>query len=64
MLEIEDENSPVRSFTDEENFDEPESTTYSQYSFSELKEMLDESIRNEDYEKASIIRDELRKRGK
>lgn len=64
VLEIEDENSPVRSFTDEEEFSEPETTTYSQYSLNELNEMLDEAVQNEDYEKASIIRDELKKREK
>ncbi len=63
VLEIDDENSPVRSYADEDS-DEPESSTYSQYSLNELNEMLDEAVRNEDYEKASIIRDELKKRKK
>jgi uncharacterized protein len=63
VLELEDENSPVRSFADEE--DEPtETSSYSQYSLNELNEMLEEAVQNEDYEKASIIRDELRKRKK
>jgi hypothetical protein len=31
---------------------------------SELHEMLDEAIGNEDYEKASVIRDELKKRNR
>lgn len=63
VLELEDENSPVRSFIDEE--DEPvETPSYAQYSLNELNEMLDEAIQNEDYEKASIIRDELKKRKK
>jgi len=31
-------------------------------SVSELKTMLDEAVRNEDYEKASKIRDELKNR--
>ena len=64
VLEIEDENSPVRSFSDEDDIEETGNATYTQYSFNELKEMLNEAIQNEDYEKASIIRDELRKRGK
>ena len=64
VLEIEDENSPVRSFSDDESFEGPKTSTYSQYSLDELKEMLDEAIRNEDYEKASIIRDEMKKRKK
>ena len=63
VLEIDDENSPVRSFTDEDS-DDPEISTYAQYSLNELNEMLDEAVRNEDYEKASIIRDELKKREK
>ena len=62
VLEIEDENSPVRSISDEEETFEV--STYSQYSLNELNEMLTESVQNEDYEKASIIRDELKKRGK
>ena len=37
---------------------------YAQYSLTELKEMLNEAILNEDYEKASIMRDELKKREK
>ena len=62
VLELEDENSPVRSFADE---DEPmETSSYAQYSLNELNEMLDEAVQNEDYEKASVIRDELKKRKK
>lgn len=67
VLEIEDENSPVRSYADDDDF-EPSGpsgpSTYSQYSLNELKEMLGEAIQNEDYEKASIIRDEMKKREK
>lgn len=64
VLESEDSNSPVRSLVDEEENELPENSTYSQYSLNDLNEMLDESIRNEDYEKASIIRDEIKKRKK
>lgn len=64
VLEIEDENSPVRSFSDEEDSEGTKTSTYSQYSLNELKEMLDEAVQNEDYEKASILRDELKKRKK
>jgi len=63
VLELEDENSPVRSFSDEED-DTSETSSYSQYSLNELNEMLDEAVKNEDYEKASVIRDELKKRKK
>ncbi|KJF41854.1 MULTISPECIES: bifunctional nuclease family protein [Draconibacterium] len=63
VLESDDEDSPVRSMMDEE---EPETTgsSYSQYSTSDLQELLNEAIEDEDYEKASIIRDELNKREK
>ena len=63
VLESDDENSPVRSMMDE---DEPETTgsSYAQYSTSDLEELLNEAIEDEDYEKASIIRDELNKREK
>jgi len=60
VLGIENENSSAEGLSDEEI----ESSTYSQYSHNELKEMLSEAIQNENYEKASKIRDELRKREK
>lgn len=63
VLEQEDENSPVRSMADED-YDEPEVSSYAQYSTDELNELLNEAIQNEDYEKASVIRDELNKREK
>ena len=62
VLELDDEHSPVKSFSDEE--ETLETSTYSQYSLNELNEMLEEAVKNEDYEKASIIRDELKKRKK
>ena len=64
ILDLEDEESPVRNFSDENNTPEPEVSTYSQYSANELNDMINEAIQNEDYEKASIIRDELKKRKK
>ncbi|MDQ2179887.1 bifunctional nuclease family protein [Marinifilum sp. D714] len=36
---------------------------YSDYSIAQLQGMLDDAIRDEDYEKASLIRDEMDKRG-
>ena len=63
VLQLEDENSPVRSFADDD-IEAPGSSAYGQYSITELKEMLSEAIQNEDYEKASIIRDEIKKREK
>lgn len=64
VLEGDDENSPVRSLLDEEDDFEPSSTPYAQYSAGELQELLNEAIQEEDYEKASVIRDELDKREK
>ena len=64
ILDLEDEESPVRNISDKEDYSEPEVSTYSQYSSNELNEMIDEAVKNEDYEKASIIRDELKKRKK
>jgi bifunctional DNase/RNase len=64
ILDLEDEESPVRNVSEKDDFSEPEVSTYSQYSANELNEMIDEAIRNEDYEKASVIRDELKKRKK
>jgi len=63
VLEHDDENSPLKNVFEEED-DEPGTSSYAQYSTSELNELLDEAIQNEDYEKASIIRDELNKREK
>lgn len=63
VLEMEDDQSPVRSVIDDE-IEIPESSTYGQYTSGELREMLNEAIQNEDYEKASSIRDEIKKREK
>ena len=63
VLTQDDEESPVRSLLDDD-YEEPTHTSYSQYSADELKELLDDAIKNEDYEKASIIRDALNKRKK
>ena len=63
VLELEDENSPIRSFSDDD-IEPVGSSTYTQYSLTELRDMLSEAIQNEDYEKASFIRDEIKKREK
>ncbi len=42
-----------------EDSDDDEENIYYKYSINELKHMLKEAINNEDYEKASLIRDEL-----
>ena len=64
ILDLEDEESPVRNYQDKEDFGESEVSTYSQYTEKELNEMINEAVHNEDYEKASIIRDELKRRKK
>jgi bifunctional DNase/RNase len=64
ILDLEDEESPVRNMSDADEPGESKTSTYSQYSEKELNEMINEAIQNEDYEKASIIRDELKKRKK
>ena len=43
---------------------EPTDSPFANYSAQELEEMLNEAIQNEDYEKASIIRDEIDNRKK
>jgi uncharacterized protein len=42
-----------------EEIDEPE---FEEYTLSELKELLDKAVEQEDYERASKIRDEIKKR--
>jgi bifunctional DNase/RNase len=64
ILDLEDEESPVRNAADKEEYGEPEVSTYAQYTEKELNEMINEAVHNEDYEKASIIRDELKRRKK
>jgi len=45
--------------------DEPRGTSpFSHYTMKELEEMLSEAVQNEDYEKASVIRDEIHNREK
>ena len=61
VLELEDENSPIKSFSGDD-IEPAGSSSYAQYSLNELKELLADAIQNEDYEKASIIRDEIKKR--
>ncbi|MCD6354658.1 MAG: bifunctional nuclease family protein [Prolixibacteraceae bacterium] len=63
ILEIDDEHSPVRSFSDE-SVEPAETSSYGQYSTKELNEMLNDAVQNEDYEKASLIRDEIKRREK
>ncbi|GAB1450686.1 bifunctional nuclease family protein [Draconibacterium sp.] len=64
ILDLENEDSPVRNISDKGDFSDPDVSTYAQYSAKELNDMIHEAIQHEDYEKASIIRDELKKRKK
>jgi bifunctional DNase/RNase len=61
---LEGEDSVVRSLMDDDDYGDVPNSSYGQYSTSELEELLNEAIGDEDYEKASVIRDELNKRGK
>jgi bifunctional DNase/RNase len=42
--------------------DAPAEATFEEHTLSELEEMLEKAVEQEDYEKASLIRDEIRKR--
>jgi bifunctional DNase/RNase len=64
ILDLEEEELPARKYSDKEENGESEVSTYSQYTEKELNEMINEAVQNEDYEKASIIRDELKRRKK
>jgi protein-arginine kinase activator protein McsA len=41
---------------------ERKSNLFSGYTLAQLKEMMDEAVLNEDYERASLLRDEMSKR--
>ncbi len=62
VLNSEDDFSKSDSFIGEET--EASDSAFANYSAKELEEILNEAIQNEDYEKASIIRDEIDNRKK
>lgn len=66
-LDVEDYNSP-ETHEEEENENPEPADTFTQslmrMSAEELKELLDEAIKNEEYEKATKIRDEIKRREK
>jgi bifunctional DNase/RNase len=64
ILDLENEDSPVKNISEKDDFTDSDVSTYAQYSAKELNEMINDAIQHEDYEKASIIRDELKKRKK
>lgn len=57
-----EEDSEEPELTGSEEKQTEASEDYSIYSLAELNEMLQNAIENEDYEKASLIRDEIQKR--
>jgi uncharacterized protein len=63
VLESEDEDTQLKGRADDAR-ESSQSLTYENYTLAELDELLDKAILNEDYEKASIIRDEISRRKK
>ncbi|MCT4603309.1 MAG: bifunctional nuclease family protein [Marinifilum sp.] len=62
-IEGEPQEPTITAPTTEFSSSEPSSNSeFSDYSIAQLQGMLDDAIRDEDYEKASLIRDELDKR--
>jgi bifunctional DNase/RNase len=60
LMEEDTENSKQDNPAEDENLNEE--TSFSEYSLEELTQMLQSSVENEEYEKASRIRDEIKKR--
>lgn len=60
----EDDDQPARPAAREDIPYPASGSGYDKYSLSDLEEMLNKAILNEDYEKASVIRDEISKRNK
>lgn len=63
VLESDEVNSPVQD-SPNEGTTFPGESPYDKYSRDELDEILKQAIMNEDYEKASVIRDEIKRRKK
>lgn len=63
VLEPEDKDSPDPANL-EPKAEPTGSTPFAHYTMQELEEMLNEAVQNEDYEKASVIRDEIHNRKK
>lgn len=57
------DNKPTRSSLDKPPPHKP-GDEFKEYTVKELKEMLDEAVKKENYEKASLIRDEMNRRKK
>jgi bifunctional DNase/RNase len=63
VLEADDKDSPETT-TFKPKTESTGSSAFSNYTMQELEEMLNDAIQNEDYEKASFIRDEMNNRKK
>ncbi|HZH73783.1 MAG TPA: bifunctional nuclease family protein [Mariniphaga sp.] len=63
VLEAE-EPKPARQGSSRKKSEPRESSPFSHYTMQELDDLLNEAVQNEDYEKASIIRDEINNRKK
>ncbi len=61
VLEMNEEYSSKPKEAENESFS-PGKSIYAKYTLADLENALNEAIRNEDYEKASQIRDEIKKR--
>ncbi|MFW6371014.1 MAG: bifunctional nuclease domain-containing protein, partial [Bacteroidota bacterium] len=59
-----DEPKPAKPASSKRKPESKESSPFSHYTLQELDEILNEAVQNEDYEKASIIRDEINNRKK
>lgn len=63
-LSFEDEKDESSFETEEKDDKESRRTPYAKYTIEELEQMMQAAIENEEYEKASAIRDELNRRKK
>lgn len=62
VLKITDDNRDDEDTSILKTTPSPSSSGYRNYTVEELEALMDEAIRNEDYEKASLIRDEIQKK--
>ena len=59
-MEMDENAAPAETMTSPA--DDPKESAYDQYTLAELEELLQKAVEQEDYEKASFIRDEISKR--
>ena len=63
-IAVELETEHVEGLLNEQSQNEEESNEYQRYDMEELEQMLEEAINQENYEEASLLRDEINKRRK